>query len=51
VDYFIDYQSGFMTFFNEDQITQDSRIQATYDFSPFGIAGAQKTKGLEGRLC
>jgi hypothetical protein len=42
VDYFIDYESGFITFFNEDQITQDSRIVATYDFSPFGIAGAQE---------
>lgn len=42
VDYFIDYESGFITFFNEDQITEDSRIQATYDFSPFGIAGAQQ---------
>jgi hypothetical protein len=42
VDYFIDYESGFITFFNEDQITEDSRLVATYDFSPFGIAGAQQ---------
>ncbi len=42
VDYFIDYESGFVTFFNEDQITEDSRITSTYDFSPFGIAGAQQ---------
>jgi hypothetical protein len=42
VDYFIDYESGFLTFFNEDQITEDSHIQATYDYSPFGIAGAQQ---------
>src|ERR1019366_5046076 len=42
VDYFIDYTSGFITFFNEDQITETTRIQATYDFSPFGIAGAQQ---------
>ncbi len=42
VDYFIDYASGFITFFNEDQITETTRIQATYDFSPFGIAGAQQ---------
>jgi len=42
VDYFLDYESGFLTFFNEDQITEDSRIRATYDFSPFGIAGAQQ---------
>ncbi len=42
VDYFIDYTSGFLTFFNPDQITEDSRVQATYDFSPLGIAGAQQ---------
>lgn len=42
VDYFIDYESGFVTFFNPDQITEDSHIVATYDYSPFGIAGAQQ---------
>jgi len=42
VDYFIDYASGFVTFFNPDQITSTTHIQATYDFSPFGIAGAQQ---------
>jgi len=42
VDYFIDYESGFLTFFNEDQITEDTHIQASYDYSPFGIAGAQQ---------
>jgi hypothetical protein len=41
VDYFIDYQSGFITFFNLDQIDQNTQIIATYDYSPFGIAGAQ----------
>lgn len=40
-DYFIDFESGFITFFNEDQITEATRITATYDFSPFGIAGEQ----------
>jgi len=42
VDYFIDYASGFITFFNPDQITDTTHIVATYDFSPFGIAGAQQ---------
>ena len=42
VDYFIDYASGFITFFNPDQITDSSHIVATYDFSPFGIAGSQQ---------
>jgi len=42
VDYFIDYASGFLTFFNTDQITSTTQIQATYDFSQFGIAGGQQ---------
>jgi len=42
VDYFIDYASGFITFFNADQITDTTHIVATYDYSPFGIAGAQQ---------
>ncbi len=42
IDYFLDYASGFLTFFNEDQITETTRIQATYEFSPFGIAGTQQ---------
>jgi len=52
VDYFIDYASGFITFFNEDQITDTTHIQATYDFSPFGIAGAQQDTlvGARGEL-
>ena len=41
-DYFIDYASGFITFFNTDQIQDTTHIVATYDFSPFGIAGAQQ---------
>jgi len=50
VDYFIDYQSGFITFFNQDQITEDTRIDATYDYSPFGIAGAQQDTLVGTRL-
>jgi len=42
VDYFIDYESGFLTLFNPDQMTATSHLDATYDFSPFGIAGAQQ---------
>jgi hypothetical protein len=52
VDYFIDYASGFITFFNPDQITDSSHIVATYDFSPFGIAGSQQDTlvGARGEL-
>lgn len=36
VDYFIDYDSGFITFFNEDQIRDTTEIEVTYEFSSFG---------------
>lgn len=42
VDYFIDYESGFLTLFNPSQMTATSRLDCTYDYSPFGIAGAQQ---------
>jgi hypothetical protein len=39
LDYFIDYGSGFLTFFDEDQIGENSQIEVTYEFSPFGQVG------------
>jgi hypothetical protein len=36
VDYFMDYDSGFLTFFDEDQIDETSQIEVTYEFAPFG---------------
>jgi hypothetical protein len=36
LDYFIDYDSGFLTFFNEDQIDETTQIEVTYEFAPFG---------------
>lgn len=39
VDYFIDYESGFLTFFNEQRIREDSTIDVNYEVAPFaGIA-------------
>jgi len=32
----MDYDSGFMTFFNEDQLDETSQIEVTYEFAPFG---------------
>lgn len=36
VDYFIDYDSGFLTFFNEDQIDETTQLEVTYEYAPFG---------------
>ncbi|HBL18598.1 MAG TPA: hypothetical protein DD417_18030, partial [Elusimicrobia bacterium] len=35
VDYFIDYESGFLTFFNEDRIAENAVIDVTYEVAPF----------------
>ncbi|MBI5208637.1 MAG: hypothetical protein HY927_01530 [Elusimicrobia bacterium] len=35
VDYFIDYDAGFVTFFNEDRIRPDSEISIAYEVAPF----------------
>ena len=36
VDYFIDYDSGFITFFNPDRIHPQSTIDISYEVSPLG---------------
>ncbi|MFH1725100.1 MAG: hypothetical protein ABII00_10840 [Elusimicrobiota bacterium] len=48
VDYFIDYESGFLTFFNEERIRPDSVIDVTYEVAPF--AGAATESLLGGRF-
>lgn len=35
-DYYIDYDSGFLTFYNTDNINQNSVIDIVYEVSPFG---------------
>ncbi len=35
VDYFIDYDAGFITFFNEDRIRPTSEIDISFEVSPF----------------
>lgn len=48
VDYFIDYESGFLTFFNEDRIKVDSVVDVTYEVAPF--AGNATESLLGGRV-
>ncbi len=44
-EYFIDYDSGFITFYYPDRIGQDSKIEITYEVSPFGGVGNQSLVG------
>ncbi len=48
VDYFIDYDSGFITFFNPDRIGPNSRVDLSYEVSPLG--GISNTSLLGGRV-
>ncbi|MDE2292602.1 MAG: hypothetical protein KGL53_11015, partial [Elusimicrobia bacterium] len=48
VDYFIDYESGFLTFFNPDRIQPDSTIDVSYEVAPF--AGNATDSLLGGRV-
>ncbi|TPW22112.1 MAG: hypothetical protein FD126_18, partial [Elusimicrobia bacterium] len=48
VDYFIDYESGFLTFFNDDRIKTDSTVDVTYEVAPF--AGNATESLLGGRV-
>lgn len=48
VDYFIDYEAGFITFFNPDRILATSEIDITYEVAPF--VGATNETLLGGRV-
>ncbi|MBN1824432.1 MAG: hypothetical protein JW803_08945 [Endomicrobiales bacterium] len=49
-DYFIDYDIGRITFFDEDSITENSVIEVSYDYSPFGQVGGSTLVGLRSQL-
>ncbi|MBI3565495.1 MAG: hypothetical protein HY079_09895, partial [Elusimicrobia bacterium] len=48
VDYVIDYEAGFITFFNPDRILATSEIDITYEVAPF--VGATNDTLLGGRV-
>jgi hypothetical protein len=48
VDYFVDYEAGFITFFNPDRILTTSEIDITYEVAAF--AGATNDTLLGGRV-
>ncbi|MCX7940872.1 MAG: hypothetical protein N2555_03775 [Endomicrobia bacterium] len=48
VDYWIDYDSGFITFLNEEEITETSIIEVGYEYSMLGLQAGETIAG--GRL-
>lgn len=50
VDYFIDYDVGIVSFFRPDTIRDDSIIEITYDFSPFGGQGEETVVGVRNEI-
>lgn len=45
-DYFLDYESGLLTFYLEEEIKKDSKIEATYEYAPFaGFATGETLVG------
>jgi len=49
-DYYLDYDAGIITFYNEDNIKEDSVIEISYDYAPFGNAGGDTLIGLRSEL-
>ncbi|MCG3203816.1 MAG: hypothetical protein KCHDKBKB_00488 [Elusimicrobia bacterium] len=48
LDYFIDYDIGIITFFNEDLIRESTVIEVTYEFAPFGGVLGETLVGARG---
>jgi hypothetical protein len=44
-DYFIDYESGFITFFNEDRIKDSSTVDISYEVAPFAGTATESLLG------
>jgi len=45
-DYFLDYESGWLTFYREEEIKEDSKIEVTYEYAPFaGLATGETLVG------
>jgi hypothetical protein len=49
-DYYIDYDAGIITFFNEDRITENTVIEISYDYAPFGGSGGSTLVGARSEL-
>lgn len=49
-DYFIDYDAGLLTFFNEEKITEGTVIEVSYEYAPFGSSGGSTLVGVRSEL-
>ncbi len=50
IDYFLDYESGFITFYHEDDIKADSVIEINYEYAPWLGQYQQTLVGLRGEF-
>ena len=49
-DYFIDYDAGIVTLYNEDQVKENTIIDISYDYAPFGSTGSSTLVGVRSEL-
>jgi hypothetical protein len=49
-DYYIDYDAGIITFFSEDRINENTIIEISYDYAPFGGTGGSTLVGTRSEL-
>jgi len=47
-EYFMDYDSGYIEFFNTEKITDSTLIEITYEYAPFGGQMDQTVVGIRG---
>jgi len=47
-DYFIDYESGFITFFREEEIDEETEIEINYEYMPFAGLYQETLLGARG---
>ncbi|MBI4368939.1 MAG: hypothetical protein HY547_01775 [Elusimicrobia bacterium] len=50
IDYFIDYDSGFLTFLRPESITPDTQLEVTYEVAPFGSRLTETLLGARGEV-
>lgn len=50
IDYFMDYGTGLLQFFNEDELDESSQIEVTYEYAPFGGQLGQTLVGTRAEL-
>lgn len=50
IDYFLDTASGLLQFFNDNELDENSQIEVTYDYAPFGGQLGQTLVGTRAEL-